>query len=28
VIDTYVPAFNALVREQNVPAVVIKPAAK
>ncbi|PYQ05405.1 MAG: glycosyl hydrolase [Acidobacteria bacterium] len=28
VIDTDVPAFNALVREQNVPAVVIKPAAK
>ena len=28
VIDTDVPAFNALVREQNVPAVVVKPTAK
>jgi len=28
VIDTDVPAFNTLVREQNVPAVVIKPATK
>jgi len=28
VVDTDVPAFNALVREQNVPAVVIKPAGK
>jgi hypothetical protein len=28
VIDTDVPAFNALVREQNVPAVVIKPTTK
>jgi len=28
VIETDVPAFNALVREQNVPAVVIKPATK
>jgi photosystem II stability/assembly factor-like uncharacterized protein len=28
VMNTDVPAFNALVREQNVPAIVIKPAAK
>jgi photosystem II stability/assembly factor-like uncharacterized protein len=28
VIDTDVPAFNTLVREQNVPAVVIKPTTK
>ena len=28
VIDTDVPAFNALVRDQNVPAVVIKPTTK
>ncbi len=28
VVDTDVPAFNALVREQNVPAVVVKPAGK
>jgi photosystem II stability/assembly factor-like uncharacterized protein len=28
VIDADVPAFNALVREQNVPAVVIKPTTK
>jgi photosystem II stability/assembly factor-like uncharacterized protein len=28
VIDNDVPAFNALVREQNVPAVVIKPTTK
>jgi len=28
VMTTDVPAFNALVREQNVPAIVVKPAAK
>jgi hypothetical protein len=28
VIDTDVPAFNALVREQSIPAVVIKPTSK